>query len=83
MILNLGNDFFTVLRVSTDSLQVVLAIHNVTEQNQTVRIDTSLLPEALPQDWLDLISGNMYSISNNELILNFQPYQFTWLENIS
>ena len=79
-ILNLGDVFFAVLRTSTDGQQAVLAIHNVTERKQTVRIDISLLPKTPSNDWLDLISDKPHSISENKLILNLQPYQFTWLE---
>jgi len=80
-ILNLGDAFFAVLRTSTDNQQTILALHNVTGQNQTVRIDASLLPKTSSNNWLDLITDEPYAIANNELILNLQPYQFTWLKN--
>jgi len=85
-ILNLGDAYFAVLRTSTDNQQTILAIHNVTEQTQTVRIDTSQIVGWAPPAstfWCDLITNESYSLTNHKLILNLQPYQFTWLEKIS
>jgi glucosylglycerate phosphorylase len=81
-ILNLGDTCFAVLRTSTDHQQSILALHNVTDQTQTIRIDKSLpVGWALPTGTIlsDLITGEQYPIVENELTLTLQPYQFIWL----
>jgi len=75
-ILNVGDACFTVLRTSTDEQQTILALHNVTEKDQTVTVGWALPTSTI---WSDLITDEPHSITDNELNLKLEPYQFVWL----
>lgn len=76
--LDLGSAFFAVARKSLDREQWVFAIHNVTDQEQSLNMDNLKMLES--EDWVDLLSGSVVDDTRAELKL--QPYQCVWLSNL-
>jgi sucrose phosphorylase len=80
-VLDVSEYCFTVLRTSVDKSEHILAITNVSEREQEIRIAKKQLN--LPyENWLDLIENKDHRIENNELSLKIEPYGIRWLKQI-
>ncbi|MCB9656587.1 MAG: sugar phosphorylase [Sandaracinaceae bacterium] len=75
-VLQLGPALFAFERLSLDGTQRILALHNVTPEEQRVPIAQRALSR-LPRRSLDLLSGVDIDRSVTELLL--EPYQCMWL----
>jgi len=92
-ILRLGDAFFSVLRSSVDSREAILAVHNVTEQSQRLKLDAvghGLTPagrdaeESDPRRLTDLITGEIFEPTYGDSYeLTMGPYQYLWLKTSS
>lgn len=77
-VLRLGSDVFAILRTTKDGLGL-LCLTNVTFRFLELKIDLSHL--GLPGDtkWIDLLTGESFSIKN-VLQIDLAPYQCLWLK---
>ncbi|MCK5075688.1 MAG: sugar phosphorylase, partial [Calditrichia bacterium] len=81
-VLNLSNSLFTLMRVTPDSKEIVLAITNVTNSKQQITIKKKDIGVTI-YFWRDLVSGNSYESINGEVTLEFEPYQVAWLKGVN
>ncbi|MCG8475253.1 MAG: sugar phosphorylase, partial [Cytophagales bacterium] len=73
---DLNQGLFTVIRTSSNSSRVVIALHNVTPG--TLHISLQSLDMAQDRkDWLDILTGETHTGELDEIILD--PYQMQWL----
>jgi sucrose phosphorylase len=75
-VLQLGSALFAFERLSLDGTHRILALHNVTPEEQRVSLSHRALAR-LPRRALDLLSGVDIDGSTTELVL--EPYQCMWL----
>ena len=75
--LHLGDNVFGFWRQSTDRLQSIFCIHNLS--NQEVNIPISSINLISTQEWSDLVTGE--SLDEQQDSLHLRPYQFAWLSN--
>ena len=64
-------------RKSLDREQWIFAIHNVTDQEQSLDMEQLKMLES--EDWIDLLSGSV--VDDTRVALKLQPYQCVWLSN--
>ncbi len=77
-VLDCGKAIFTLLRCSPDGTQRVLCLHNVSNQSQSVTIDSKDIFDLSSGRLMDLITDHLMDDSyRNNLVL--QPYQTLWL----
>lgn len=69
---------FCVLRTAKDASQVVLAMTNVSEQEQAVRFPAGELGVAAER-WRDLTSGRVVEVKSGRLEARLGPYEVVWL----
>lgn len=77
--LHLGDQIFAFWRQSMSRSQSIFAIHNISDQVQTVALTSLNLVDT--DDWVDLVTGDHYR--DLHAFLTLQPYQFIWLANKS
>ena len=78
-IVDAGEHVFAVRRETHDGRQRVVALTNVTEREQEVRLDADATGGAAPQ-WRDLISGRVHeAASDGSLRLALRPHAILWL----
>jgi sucrose phosphorylase len=80
-ILRSGDGIFSVLRVSPDGGQTVLALTNVTSapQRATVQLrDVGVGREP----WQDILTSRSFSAQKGELDVVLQPYEVLWLRHL-
>lgn len=75
--LHLGDQVFAFWRQSSRRDQSIFCIHNVTDQEVSVPVQSINL--IYGEDWRDLISGKALNSDLHELVL--EPYQCVWLSN--
>lgn len=75
--LHLGSQIFAFWRQSADRKQSIFCLHNVT--NEVVNIPINSINLINLQQWHDLISKQVFSETDEEIIL--PPYGFVWLSN--
>ena len=75
-VLQLGPSLFAFERLSLDGTQRIVALHNVTPEEQRVGLSQRALSR-LPRRSLDLLSGVDVDRGMTELVL--EPYQCMWL----
>jgi glycosidase len=80
VVLDLPDSLFGILRQVTDQREAILAIVNVTDQEQKTDLDLKQVGIHGPI-WRDLLSQLTFSPLNGCLALKFQPYQILWLKN--
>ena len=78
-IIDLSDAIFSILRTSVDGNERILALTNVTNQDQIVRISNKQLDVNITH-WIDLIDNQNYTFQDNELQLNIEPYGICWLK---
>ena len=75
-VIPVGDSLFAFWRYSLDGSQRLLAVHNMTDQQQRLYLDGSLDGQ-LTGDWIELLEGN--SLQNPQTVLPLAPYQVLWL----
>ncbi len=75
--LHLGDQIFAFWRQSLNRHQSIFAIHNISDQTQTIPLTAINLVGT--DDWIDLVTGNHYRDLHG--FLELKPYQFIWLTN--
>lgn len=74
---NIGNQsIFGLWRQSLDRSQSIFALHNVSDENQTLETTTLNLIE--DEIWVDLLSGKMIEAGTQ---ITLAPYQCLWITN--
>jgi sucrose phosphorylase len=74
-VLDLGPGVFALERRSPDGQEVVLALHNIRDENLDIQ-----LSGIQNGGWRDLLSGQTYSSSGGRLRVELLPYQVAWLK---
>jgi sucrose phosphorylase len=77
-ILFLDRHLFATLRSSMDGIEHILCLTNVTDRSVDLRIDMQSLPFAFSKSVIDLLSGDIYALSQEPLKLTVAPYQVIW-----
>jgi sucrose phosphorylase len=70
---------FTILRISIDEKEQILAITNVTGKHQEITINIKQ-QKLLSLTWVDLLTKKMIKANNDELRLSLGPYDVFWLK---
>ena len=78
-ILKIQPEIFVVLRTSPDKNQHILSLINVTGNEIQVTIPKNRV-NIFKQKWYDLISQDMHTYKNDNIILTLKPYNVVWLE---
>jgi sucrose phosphorylase len=78
-ILNLSDSIFSLLRTSPDESESILALHNVSNQQQTVKLNAKELRFLNKLPFRDILSNKTFSI-NQELIIGMSAYEILWLK---
>ncbi|ABC27182.1 Glycosidase [Hahella chejuensis KCTC 2396] len=76
--LHTGDALFSFWRQSQDRMQSIFAIHNVSDQPQTINLAELNLIST--DQWFDLISEQIFEDRVGQIIL--RPYQYIWLTNV-
>ncbi|MBU6950427.1 sugar phosphorylase [Hahella sp. HN01] len=76
--LHTGDALFSFWRQSQDRMQSIFAIHNVSDQPQTINLAELNLIST--DQWFDLISEQAFEDRVGQIIL--RPYQYIWLTNV-
>jgi len=80
-VLHISDSIMCVQRISEDKKNIVVAYVNVTNQNQSFRLD--LKKEKLGHlKWKDIISNSKYKSEKNILEIPLKPYDMGWLKPI-
>ena len=83
-ILMLSPNIFSVVRVSSDNKELIIALTNVT--NSVCHIDIHLNDLPLEEKyisashWYDIVSGMEWEVEDKKLYITMQPYDVMWLE---
>lgn len=78
-VLNLNEGVFCLLRTSPDGEEIVLALQNVTENQQTIILEPERWGSGQNGKFVDLLSGN-YHFGKMPLPFVLKPYQIAWLK---
>lgn len=81
-VLKLTPDLFTVLRISPEGDQRILALVNVTAHQQKVTVPLDML-SVDSENWVDLVSGMACMAFDGELEVSLMPYDVVCLEPVS
>ncbi|WLQ12814.1 sugar phosphorylase [Hahella aquimaris] len=76
--LHTGDALFSFWRQSQDRMQSIFAIHNVSDQPQSINLAELNLIST--DQWFDLISEQAFEDRVGQIIL--RPYQYIWLTNV-
>jgi sucrose phosphorylase len=76
-VLRLNETVFTLLRLSPDSSNRVLCVHNVSSQRQELHVTPAELDQP-PRVWRDLLTGEEFCADDGHLAL--APYAIRWLK---
>ena len=76
--LRLSSDVFAILRTAEDGTEL-LSVTNVTSNHLELEINLSNSNLAGKADWLDSLTGKIYS-AKNILQIDLAPYQCSWLK---
>jgi sucrose phosphorylase len=71
---------FALTRSSVDGSNRVLCLHNVSNENLDANIDLRTSALAPANKLVDLISGEISSITAKRIEISLEPYQFRWLQ---
>lgn len=75
--LHFSNEIFAFWRESLDRDQSIFALHNVSDQKQSIPlVELNLIAT---ESWRDLLSGNHYN--NLEAVIELEPYGCAWITN--
>jgi maltose alpha-D-glucosyltransferase/alpha-amylase len=58
----------------------ILAIHNLTDQDQTATLDLSAFAGTSPRDLLERLSGSLPEISTAPYSVSLKPFDYYWLK---
>ncbi len=73
---------FMLLRIAPDNTQQILAIHNVSDQSDTLSVPLASLGLRRQPSYSDLLTNQSYQPSaNGNLSLEIAPYQVIWLQS--
>jgi len=78
-ILRLSEKVFSVLRISTDGEEQIMAIINITNDRETLSIDLKL-HGLTGRQWSDILTKDIYKANGDNLVLNLEPYDILWLK---
>ncbi len=78
-IIRINEGVFTVLRTSPDGSRTLLALTNVTNEVQQVRLAREQLGPAA-ENWKDLLSPETVCVENGAFSFKLEPYRVMWLE---
>jgi len=70
---------FSVLRTSLDEEQKILAIHNLSNEKQSIMIDSKIFSDTLKNELVDVLSGKKYEIVDT-LSIELSNYELIWLK---
>ncbi len=79
LILLVHKSVFALLRTSPDGERQVLCLHNVTDKNCEIIIDLVSLPITKTERFIDILSQQQFSVTDQKLKLTIAPYQILWL----
>lgn len=75
-ILNLGKEYFALLRTDPEEKQKILSISNITDRQSELMIDSGKMPLKTGAGYKNLLGDD---ISKGEDNMRFQPYETKWL----
>lgn len=81
-VINLSDSLLCLMRATPDSKEIILAITNITNEEQSVIINNEEIGTTI-HTWRDLVSNTSHSSNNGEITLEFEPYQVIWLKGIN
>lgn len=76
-IIDIGEKFFVMKRISTDTEEKIVCVSNLTDDFQQININSSLLN--IKKKHVDILSDMKQEIDMSELNLKLKPYQTCWL----
>ena len=77
-ILTLSDAIFALRRGSADGASLVVALVNVTAEEQPAALSRAQLG-ALRSEWRDLVSGRVFAARGGQLALRLAAYEVLWL----
>jgi len=81
-VLQIGDSFFSVLRISVDNKEVIFVVVNVTSRKQHLVYNLRNMGYSL-ENWRDLISEKEYKFKYGLIKLDLEPYDIVWLKSIN
>jgi glycosidase len=78
-VLRLSDSLFSILRTSVDGNENILAITNITDQKQDLKIEPGDIGINFPS-WLDILRGRRIDSTRGKLDLTLKPYEILWLK---
>jgi sucrose phosphorylase len=78
-IIDCGEGVFALLRLSPDSDQRVLCLHNISNQAQTLHLDWAKIFRPAPITLTDVLTDQSFDLNPGDS-WTMQPYQVNWLE---
>lgn len=81
-VLQLNDAVFSLLRISPDGTETMLALHNVSQQVQTVSLDPTGWGLTGHGAFVDVLTGNRHTLENSDR-LDLNPYQIAWMRWVS
>ena len=80
-ILDYGPAFFVVKRTTSDGAESLIAIHNVTDQPQTLTLQPAVIDGRRCTELSDQITGRKVCPDPEGLCkIRMEPYEFVWLK---
>jgi sucrose phosphorylase len=77
-VLTLSDAIFALRRASADGASLVVALVNVTAEEQPAALSRAQLG-ALRSEWRDLVSGRVFAARGGQLALRLAAYEVLWL----
>jgi sucrose phosphorylase len=78
-ILSLDPRVFAVLRSAPDGSERILCLHNVTDEEVGLSIDSARLGSSDHDRWFDLLTARGWAVENGTLPVPMNPYEVVWL----
>jgi sucrose phosphorylase len=78
-ILSLDPRVFAVLRSAPDGSERILCLHNVTDEEVGLSIDSARLGSSDHDRWFDLLTARGWAVENGTLAVSLNPYEVVWL----
>lgn len=79
-ILIVDKSIFALIRTSIDQDSHTLCLINVTPENVNIKLDLDTLPLSNAVTLVDILTGDLFPVSQGQLRLTFTPYQVLWLQ---
>lgn len=78
-ILTLDKSIFSLVRTAQDGSESIICLVNVTENKQTVQLNTEELQLPPFDSWHDLISSKNYVLRDNNITISLEGFQAVWI----